>query len=76
MFAAVFWANASTYQIVPSETNLTLSPFKEAEETLKSKVPPKANIAFGNGIVIKRARNNRLTIKYEEWEPENDSKEK
>jgi predicted phage-related endonuclease len=50
--------------------------FKEAEETLKSKVPPKANIAFGNGIVIKRARNNRLTIKYEEWEPENDSKEK
>ncbi len=36
--------------------------FKDAEKELKSLVPKQANIAIGNGIQIKRARNNRLTI--------------
>ena len=36
--------------------------FKNAETELKSLIPKQANIAIGNGIKIKRARNNRLTI--------------
>jgi len=36
--------------------------FKDAESELKSLIPKQANIAIGNGIKIKRARNNRLTI--------------
>ena len=36
--------------------------FKDSESELKSLMPKEANVANGNGIQIKRSKNNRLTI--------------
>jgi len=44
------------------ENKKHVKKFKDSESELKSLMPKEANVSNGNGIQIKRAKNNRLTI--------------
>ena len=53
------WASYATDWL---ENKPKIQMFKECESDLKALVPKTANLAIGNGIQIKRAKNNRLSI--------------